>query len=134
MATTYDDDAHGPIISEEAARGGAIGHNVRYVLAWSLTGVIVAFAAIAIYFGYERLHALISQALANNPSDVIRGFAPYATILVVGAIAAGLLLGVVNLFAGRTENASQFGMRLRVIAQFVLVCVIMTVLYVSSMG
>lgn len=32
-------------------RGGVKGHNVRYVLAFGLAGVIVAFIVIAIYFG-----------------------------------------------------------------------------------
>jgi hypothetical protein len=33
------------------ARGGVTGHNVRYVLAFGLAGVIVAFIVIAMYFG-----------------------------------------------------------------------------------
>jgi hypothetical protein len=32
-------------------RGGVTGHNVRYVLAFGLAGVIIAFIIIAIYFG-----------------------------------------------------------------------------------
>jgi hypothetical protein len=32
-------------------RGGVTEHNVRYVLAFGLAGVIVAFILIAIYFG-----------------------------------------------------------------------------------
>ena len=32
-------------------RGGVIRHNVRYVLAFGLAGVIIAFIVIAIYFG-----------------------------------------------------------------------------------
>ena len=32
-------------------RGGVTGHNVRYVLAFGLAGVIIAFIVIAIYFG-----------------------------------------------------------------------------------
>ena len=32
-------------------RGGVTGHNVRYVLAFGLAGVIIAFLVIAIYFG-----------------------------------------------------------------------------------
>ena len=47
MATNYD-DAHHTEISADDARGGVTGHNVRYVLAYGLTGVIAAFAAIAI--------------------------------------------------------------------------------------
>jgi Flp pilus assembly protein TadB len=33
------------------ARSGVTGHNVRYVLVFSLCGVIVAFVAILWYFG-----------------------------------------------------------------------------------
>jgi hypothetical protein len=32
-------------------RGGVTGHNVRYVLAFGLAGVITAFILIAMYFG-----------------------------------------------------------------------------------
>ncbi len=32
------------------ARGGVTQHNVRYVLAWSLTGIVIAFAAVYIFF------------------------------------------------------------------------------------
>jgi hypothetical protein len=32
------------------ARGGVTGHNVRYVLAFGLAGVIIAFLIIALYY------------------------------------------------------------------------------------
>jgi hypothetical protein len=32
-------------------RGGVVGHNVQYVLAFGLAGVIIAFIVIAMYFG-----------------------------------------------------------------------------------
>jgi hypothetical protein len=32
------------------ARGGVTGHNVRYVLAFGLTGIIIAFTVIALLF------------------------------------------------------------------------------------
>jgi hypothetical protein len=32
------------------ARAGVTGHNVRYVLAFGLAGVIIAFLIIAVYF------------------------------------------------------------------------------------
>jgi hypothetical protein len=32
-------------------RGAVIGHNVRYVLAFGLAGIIIAFIVIALYFG-----------------------------------------------------------------------------------
>ncbi len=120
------------VISEDSARGAVAGHNVRYVLAWGLTGIVAAFAAVGIYFGYDRLQENISQALAQNPSEVVRAIAPFATIIVVGAVMAGLLLGLWNLISGRSENASQTGMRLRVVTQFALICVIMTILYATA--
>jgi hypothetical protein len=33
------------------SRGGVTGHNVRYVLAFGLAGVILSFIVIAIFFG-----------------------------------------------------------------------------------
>jgi hypothetical protein len=40
-----------PIKATVRSRGGVTGHNVRYVLAFGLGGVILAFIVIAIYFG-----------------------------------------------------------------------------------
>ena len=37
-------------LSKNRARGGVTGHNVRYVLAFGLVGVIVAFIALGIYY------------------------------------------------------------------------------------
>ncbi len=131
MAAHFD-ETHRIVISEEDARGGVTGHNVRYVLAFGMTGVIAAFALIAIYFGFDRLQANFAAALAQNPSDVLRAFAPNAAIVLAGAIGAGLVLGVWNLMSGRSENGSQSFMRFRVAAQFALICVIMAMLYVSA--
>ena len=131
MATNYD-DAHHTEISSDDARGGVTGHNVRYVLAYGLTGVIAAFAAIAIYFGFDRIQGRVAAALSHNPSEVVRSFAPYAAIALIAAIGAGLLLGAWNIFAGRDANDSQSFMRFRVVAQFALVCMIMAIFYVSQ--
>jgi hypothetical protein len=38
-------------VSKTKARGGVTGHNVRYVLAFGLLGVVVAFVALGIYYG-----------------------------------------------------------------------------------
>ena len=119
-------------MSDEAVRTGVTGHNVRYVLAAGMTGVVSAFAAIAIYFGYDALQGRMSEALSQNPSEVVRGLAPYAAVLAIGAVATALLLGIWTLVAGRDDDASQTGMRLRVVGQFVIVCIIMTMLYMSS--
>ena len=131
MATHYD-EAHNLIISEDDARGGVTGHNVRYVLIYGMTGVIAMFAAIAIYSGFDSLQEKVSAAFAQNPSDVLRAFAPYAAIVLVGALMAGLLLGVWNMISGRSDNDSQNFMRFRVVAQFALICVIMAIVYVSA--
>jgi hypothetical protein len=50
MMSTNDEDV--PVkVSKTKARGGVTGHNVRYVLAFGLVGVIVAFIALGIYYG-----------------------------------------------------------------------------------
>ncbi len=108
------------------------GHNVRYVLAAGLTGIVGAFGAIAIYFGFDALQSRMSQALSRNPSELVRDLAPYAAVLALGAIATGLLLGIWTLIAGRDDSVSQTGMRIRVVSQFVIVCTIMTMLYLTS--
>ena len=120
------------VISDDDARGGVTGHNVRYVLAYGLTGVILAFAAVWLYLGFDRVGAAVAAALAVSPYDVVRSLAPYATIVLAGTVAAGLLLGLVNLLAGPSQDDSQFWMRVRVIAQFAIVCVIMAMLYIST--
>ena len=38
-------------ISKNRARGGVTGHYVRYVLAFGLAGIIIAFIALGLYFG-----------------------------------------------------------------------------------
>ena len=120
------------VISEEAARGGVVGHNVRYVLTFGLTGVIAVFAAIALWAGYDELQARLSSALATNPSEVMKALAPYAALLLVGAIGMGLLLGLWGLFAGRSLDDTERFFRARVTGQFILVCLIMAIFYMSG--
>lgn len=132
VMSTYLDEQNHIVISGDDARGGVTGHNARYVLAFGLTGVVATFAIIAIYFGYDQLQASLLSALSQNPLPALRAFAPYAAIVLCGAIAAGLLLGLWNAIAGRDENASQTFMRLRVVTQVALIGVIMTILFVSQ--
>ena len=120
-------------LSGDDARGGVTGHNVRYVLGFGLTGVILAFAAVWIYLGYDRFAGALASAFAASPADVLRNLAPYAGLMLAGAVGAGLLLGLVNMIAGRSEDASQFWMRVRVIGQFAIICVLMAMLYISQM-
>ena len=130
MATHYD-ETHHIVLSDDDARSGVTGHNVRFVLAFGMTGVIAAFAAIAIYFGFDALHERVSAVLSHSPSAVLQAFAPYAAIVLFGAIGGGLLLGLWTMLSGPSENAGQTLMRLRVVGQFALVCVIMAILWVA---
>jgi hypothetical protein len=43
-------ERHGEQIVESTARQGVIGNNVRYVLVWSIGGVIVAFVIVCFLF------------------------------------------------------------------------------------
>jgi hypothetical protein len=128
---TYDEAHHVIEVSDDEVRSGVTGHNVRYVLAFGLAGVIAAFAAIAIYFGFDGLHERVSAALAHSPSEVLRAFAPYAAIVLIGAVVGGLLLELWNMLSGPSEDGSQMFMRVRVVAQFTLVCAIMAMLYLA---
>jgi Hypoxia induced protein conserved region len=125
------DHPHQIVISEDQARGGVTGHNVRYVLALGLTGVIAAFAGLAVYAGYDDIQARLSAVMANSPSDMLRACAPYAALGLVAAISAGLLLGIWTLLAGRSEDGSQSFMRARVVGQFVLIGVIMALFWMA---
>jgi hypothetical protein len=41
-----------PIVeSKVEARAGVTGHNVRYVLAFGLAGILLAFLLVSLYFG-----------------------------------------------------------------------------------
>ena len=131
MASFYDDTQH-LVISTDDARGGETGHHVRHVLAISMTGVIAAFAAIAIYFGFDTLHERLSAAFARSPSEIVQSVAPYAAIVLAGTILAGLLLGIWNVVAGRSEDDTESFMRFRVAAQFAIICMIMAMFYVST--
>ena len=130
MATPFD-ETHSIVLSDDDARGGVTGHNVRYVLALGLTGVIAAFATIAIYFGFDTLHQRASAAMAHSPSELLQAFAPYAAIVLCGAIGVGLLFGIWNMISGHSEDASQNFMRLRVVTQLGLIGVIMAILWIS---
>jgi hypothetical protein len=39
-----------PVLSAQQARQGVTGHNVRYVLAWGIAGVVVAFVVVYLAF------------------------------------------------------------------------------------
>lgn len=130
--TAHYDQTDGVVISEEDARGGVTGHNVRYVLAYGMIGIVVMFAAVAIYNGFDRIQNNISAALSQSPSDVFLGIAPFAAIILAGLIGVGLMLGLWNLISGRSEDGTQGFMRFRVAAQLAVISMIMAMLYVSA--
>jgi len=131
MAAHYDEQHH-LVISGVDARGGVTGHNERNVLAASMSGVILAFTAIAIYFGFDRLQQSFSAALARHPSEIIQGLAPHAAIIFLSACVGAGLLGIWSLIAGRSEDDSESFMRARIVTQFALICIIMAMLYISN--
>lgn len=131
MAAYYD-ETHHLVISSDDARAGVTGHKVRYVLAISMSGVIVAFTAIAIYFGFDTLTERLSAAFARPPLEIIGSLAPNATIILAGAIVGGLLFGVWNVIAGHSTDDSEQFMRARIVTQFAIICMIMAMLYVST--
>lgn len=128
--TTYIDEQNHIVISDDDARGGVTGHNVRYVLEFGMAGIVAAFAAIAVYNGYDSLQEKLSAAFSQGLDGTLRILAPYAAIILVGAIGVGLLLGAWNILSGRSDDESQRFMRARVATQFIVICVIMTMTYV----
>jgi hypothetical protein len=131
MAAHIDESDH-IVVSVDEARGAVTGHNVRYVLAFGMTGVILAFAAVALYEGYEALSTRMAGVLSQSPSALLQAFAPYTAIVLMGAVGAGLLLGLWSLLAGRSGDESERFMRARVVLQFAAVCVIMGIFYMTT--
>lgn len=125
---TYDEMHHTTVLTGDEARAGVTGHNVRYVLAFGMAGVIAAFASIALYFGFDRFQNAFFAALSQNPTEVLRTLGSYVAILLLGAMASGLLYGAWNMIAGRSGNESERFMRLRVATQFGVICVVMALL------
>jgi hypothetical protein len=56
-------------------------------------------------------------------------FIDYLVPIAVGAVAAVLLLGLLNMLRGGSANRSQSLMRLRVLLQFVAILIIMGVIW-----
>jgi hypothetical protein len=132
MATYIDKENH-TVISQDDVRGGVTGHNVRYVLEYGMAGIVVAFVAFAIYAGYDRLHEMLSAAFSQGLSGIIRAFTPYAVIMLLGAIGAGLLLRLWTLLSGPSDDGSQRFMRARVVTQFAIIGVIVAMSYFSML-
>jgi hypothetical protein len=94
--------------------------------------VIAVFAAIALWAGHDELQARLSSALATHPSEVMKALAPCAAFLLLGAIGMGLLLGLWGLVAGHSLNDTERFFRARITCQFILICLIMTMFYISG--
>ena len=66
--STNDEDV--PVeVSKTKARGGVTGHNVRYVLAFGLIGVIVAFIALGIYYGLGDKPDIAPDSVTTPPAS-----------------------------------------------------------------
>ena len=100
MAMAKNEDDVPVIISEDDARGGVTGHHVRYVLAFGLAGIIIAFLAIGAYFGYD---ALTQEASKFFAAEGMPRLSSYAFSLALAVVAAVLLLGLWNMVSGRSE-------------------------------
>jgi NADH:ubiquinone oxidoreductase subunit H len=127
MTMAKNEDDMPVIISEDDARGGVTGHHVRYVLAFGLAGIIIAFLAIGAYFAYDALTQAASKVFSEGM--LRQRLISYAVSLALAVVAAVLLLGLWNMVSGRSENASQTFMRWRVVLQFIALCLVMVALY-----
>ncbi len=125
---TYDEAHHIVSLTDEEARSGVTGHNVRYVLGFGMAGVITAFTAIAIYYGFDDLRAWVAGAVAGSPFHVLHALAAFAILVLFGSLVIGLVLGLWNAVSGPSGDDSQAFMRLRVAVQLALICVIMVML------
>jgi Hypoxia induced protein conserved region len=127
MSKTKDDM---PIsITGNEARGGLHEHRAHYVLAFGLAGGILAFVAVGLYFGYDKLTQSISQtSLPSDPTTLVFS----AILIALAAVGIVLLLRLFNLMLGGSLNTSQRVMRWRVVLQFIALCLLMAALYLSG--
>ena len=127
MSKTKDDM---PIsITGNEARAGLHEHRAHYVLAFGLAGGILAFVAVGLYFGYDKLTQSISQtSLPSDPTTLVFS----AILIALAAVGIVLLLRLFNLMLGGSLNTSQRVMRWRVVLQFIALCLLMAALYLSG--
>src|SRR5262245_43042936 len=116
---------HVPIsITAHEARAGLHEHRVHYVLALGLAGGIIAFVAVGLYFGYDKLAQTISQmSLPSEPTTLLS----LAILIALAAVGTVLLLGLWSMVSG--GSTSQRMMRWRVVLQFIALCLVMAALY-----
>ena len=108
------------------ARAGLHEHRAHYVLAFGLAGGIIAFLAVGLYFGYDKLTQIISQTSLPTDSTTLFSFAILIAFAVVGTV---LLHRLWSTVLGGSLNASQRVMRWRVVLQFIALCLVMAALY-----
>ena len=126
MSKTKDDPI---VITGNEARGGLHEHRAHYVLAFGLAGGIIAFLAVGLYFGYDKLTQTISQtSLPSDPTTLVFS----AILIALAAVGIVLLLRLFNLMFGGSLNTSQRVMRWRVVLQFIALCLVMAALYLSG--
>jgi hypothetical protein len=89
-------------ITAHEARAGLHEHRVHYVLAFGLAGGIIAFVAVGLYFGYDKLTETISQM--SLPSDATT-LISYAILIALAAVGTVLLIGLWNKVSGGSLNA-----------------------------
>jgi Hypoxia induced protein conserved region len=117
------------VITGNEARGGLHEHRVHYVLAFGLAAGIIAFVAVGLYFGYDKLTQTISQTSLPSDSTTLLSF---AILLALAATGVVLLLGLWRMVSGGSLNTSQRVMRWRVVLQFIALCLVMGALYLSG--
>src|SRR6476469_9767168 len=102
MSKTKDDV---PIsIPGHEARAGLHEHRAHYVLAFGLAGGIIAFVAVGLYFGYDKLTQIISQtSLPTDPTALIS----YAILIALAAAGTVLLHRLWSSVSGSSLNTSQ---------------------------
>src|SRR6185437_10095570 len=92
------------VITGNEARAGLHEHRVHYVLAFGLAGGIIAFLAVGLYFGYDKLSQTISQTSLPSDSTTLIS---YAILLALAAVGTVLLLGLWNMVSGGSPNTIQ---------------------------
>jgi Hypoxia induced protein conserved region len=114
------------VITGNEARGGLHEHRAHYVLAFGLAGGIIAFVAVGLYFGYDKLTQTISQ---TSLSSDLTTLASYAILIALAAVGSVLLLGLWSMVSGASLNTSQRVMRWRVVLQFIALCLVMALYF-----
>src|SRR5262245_33987024 len=101
MATAHTHDKE-ITLSTDAARAGVTGHHVRYVLAYSLLGSLIAFLIIGLSYGGGSLTQAVLSALSLQGlgQRLVVTLVPLA-LLAVGAV---LTLGLWNMASGASPQ------------------------------